>query len=389
MDFNLSPEEEAFRDDVRTWLEENLPAPEERDPGFILEWWKKVREKRWIGFNWPKEVTGGGGSLIEQFLLKQELIRANAPLLGKDVSALQWVGPAIIQFGSEEQKQKFIPEVLDNQSAWCTGYSEPGVGSDLASLRCGAVREGDHYIVNGQKTWTSLAAQAKWIYNMVRTEVTGSKHDGITCLLIPMDTPGIEIRPIRAMSMGGMVEMLNDVFFTDVRVPVENRLGEEGQGWEIICSALQHERSGISEVNRHETTLDALYELARRTRRRGKPAFEERSVRRKLAEFEAKIESVKLNGLRTLSHQIQGVKGKDSVASINKLHNCDLLVEMSDFAVELLGNAGPLLGESDAAVDNGRWALSALAWPATVIGGGTPNIQKNIIAERFLGLPKD
>ncbi len=389
MDFNLSPEEVAFREEVRAFLAENLPPAEEREAGFILEWWKSIREKRWAGFAWPKEVTGGGATLMEQFILKDELFKARAPMLGSDYTGLHWVGPSIIQFGSDEQKAKYIPEILDSKSIWCTGYSEPDVGSDLASLQCKAVREGDEYVVNGQKIWTSLAHIAKNIFLMVRTDTTGeSKHDGITCLLVPMDTPGIEVRPIKGMSMSGMADMLNEVFFTEVRVPAELRLGEEGQGWEIICSALQSERSGITEVNRHSEALDDLIGLAGRSRRRGRPALEDAAVRSELGSFEARIESMRLNGMRALTSQLKGDLNQ-SQASLNKLHNCDLLVEMSNLALKLLGGAAPYLGGSEGAVDGGRWQAGALSWPATVVGGGTPNIQKNIIAERFLGLPKD
>ena len=388
MDFDLTREEESFRDGVRAFLDENLPPPEERDPGFILEWWKKIRDKRFIGFSWPEEVTGGGGNLMEQFILKEELSSRGAPMLGSDVTGLSWVGPAIIQFGTEEQKKQFIPDILDSKSVWCTGYSEPDIGSDLAGLQCRAVRDGDDYVVNGQKIWTSLAKQAKWIYNMVRPDPTKPKHDGITCLLIPMDTPGIEVRPIRNMSMTGMAEMFAEVFFTDVRVPANNRLGREGQGWEIICSALQNERSAISEVQRHSRVLEDLIDLAKRAQVNGQPAIEDASVRRRLASFETQIEALRLVGMRALTRQLKGQEHQ-SQASLTKLHNCNLLVEMSDFAAEIQGNSNQYMGGSEAAIDDGRWQSYTLSWPVTVVGGGTPNIQKNIIAERILGLPKD
>ncbi|MFP6625238.1 MAG: acyl-CoA dehydrogenase family protein, partial [Myxococcota bacterium] len=153
MNFSLTPEEEAFRQEVRDFLAAELPPPEQRRPDFMVQWWKKIRAKSWIGFSWPKEVGGGGGTLMQQFILKDQLVRARAPLLGSDYTGLHWVGPAIIQFGTSEQKARYIPEILDSKSIWCTGYSEPDVGSDLASLQCRAVREGDTYVVNGQKIW--------------------------------------------------------------------------------------------------------------------------------------------------------------------------------------------------------------------------------------------
>ncbi len=284
MDFDFTPDEEAFRDEVRGFLAENLPPPEQRAPDFMGKWLKAVREKRYVGFSWPKEVTGGGGSVIQQFILKEEMAKAGAPMLGMDVTGLSWVGPAIIQWGTDEQKQKHIPNILDSKSVWCTGYSEPDVGSDLASLQCRAVREGDEYVINGQKIWTSLAHYAKWIYMMVRTELdTKSKYSGITCLLVPMDTPGIEVQPILNMAGG---HVFNQVFFTDVRTPAENRLGEEGQGWMVTVSALQNERSSLVEVMSARRNLEGLVDLAKRTQGNGKPALKDQRTRRRLAEID-------------------------------------------------------------------------------------------------------
>ncbi len=391
MDFDLTPEEEAFREDVRAFLADNLPPLEERrnlGPEFISDWWKKVREKRWIGFDWPREVGGGGGTLMQQFILKEELLKASAPPLGSDYTGLGWVGPAVIQFGTDEQKKRFLPDILDSKSAWCTGYSEPGIGSDLAGLQCRAVRDGDDYVVNGQKIWISLAHVGTGIYTMVRTKPDVPKFDGITCLLIPLDTPGIEVRPIKSFAADHFKDLYNEVFFNDVRVPVENRIGEDGQGWEIICSALQKERSGIAEVNRHHKALERLIKLARKSKIAGKPAIENHEMRRRLAAFDARIEASRLNGLRTLTSQIRG-ENTSSDASLGKLHNCNLLVAMAETGLELIGGPSPYTGDTEASVYKGRWQVGALGWPTTVIGGGTANIQKNIIAERLLGLPKD
>src|SRR5512144_1127569 len=204
MDFHFTPEEEAFRAEVRAFLDENLPkGANTSDPGFLAEWSRKVREKRWVGFSWPREVGGGGGSVMQQVILKEEMAKRKAPPLGICMMGLAWVGPAIIQYGTDAQKQRFIPDILDGKYQWCTGYSEPGSGSDLASLQCKCVREGDEYVVNGQKIWTSIAMWSKWIILLVRTDPNAaSKHDGITCLLVPMDTPGITVRPIKNMSGG-------------------------------------------------------------------------------------------------------------------------------------------------------------------------------------------
>jgi alkylation response protein AidB-like acyl-CoA dehydrogenase len=385
MDFTLTAEEEAFRDDVRRFLDENLPPAEKRDMAFLGEWNRKVREKRWVGFSWPKEVGGGGATIMQQVILKEEMARRKAPPLGTCFMGLQWVGPAIVQYGTEEQKRRFVPDILDSKYQWCTGYSEPGSGSDLASLQCRAVREGDEYVVNGQKIWTSIAMWSKWMILLVRTDPNAeSKHEGITCLLVEMDSPGLEVRPIQNMSGGAMFA---EVFFNDVRVHVENRLGDEGQGWRVTVSALAHERSGIAEVEGLLRRVEELKDLARASTKNGRPALEDAAVRRRLARAETRIQSMRLNGMRFLTKQLKG-EPLGAETSINKLHRADLEIELAEIALDLQGSAASYAG-GDGAVDGGRWQRAALTWPEVVIGGGTPNIQKNIIAERILGLPKD
>jgi alkylation response protein AidB-like acyl-CoA dehydrogenase len=242
--------------------------------------------------------------------------------------------------------------------------------------------DSDWYVVNGQKIWTSIAMWSKWIILLVRTDPAPvSKHDGITCLLVPMDTKGITVRPIKNMSGGSMFA---EVFFDDVRVPVENRLGEEGQGWQVTVSALAHERSSIAEVEGLRRKLEELKELARKSRKNGRPALEDDGIRRRIARFEAKIEGMRFNGMRALTKQLKG-EPLGAETSINKLLRAELEVALGEIALEMQGSAGHLERE----VDGGRWQRFALSWPEVVIGGGTPNIQKNIIAERVLGLPKD
>jgi alkylation response protein AidB-like acyl-CoA dehydrogenase len=386
MDFELSPSEEKFRAEVRRFLDENLPPEDQRAAAFYAGWFRKVRERRWVGFDWPAEYGGGGGSLMEQAILKEEMVKRKAPPLGTCFMGLAWVGPAIIQYGTEAQKQRFLPEILDGTYQWCTGYSEPGSGSDLASLQCRCVREGDVYIVNGQKIWTSLAAVSRWMILLVRSDPTAAvKHEGITCLLVEMDAPGIEVRPIRNMGGGSMFA---EVFFNDVRIPAEQRLGEEGQGWQVTVSALASERSSIAEVEGLVRRIEDLEDLARRSRRNGRPALEDDRVRQRIARARVRVEAMRLNGLRFLTKQLKG-EPLGSETSINKLHRADLEVELGELGLELQGSAGGYVKGSPAAIDGGRWQAAALGWPDVVIGGGTPNIQKNIIAERILGLPKD
>jgi alkylation response protein AidB-like acyl-CoA dehydrogenase len=386
MDFNLTPELEAFRDEVRAVLDEHLPPQSGRDDMFRLRWSQLARERRWVGFGWPREVGGGGASVMQQAILKEELAARKAPALGSCVMGLAWVGPGLVQYGTPEQQQRFIPDILDSAYQWCTGYSEPGVGSDLAALQCRAVREGDHYVVTGQKTWTSIAMWAKWMILLVRTSADSEKkHEGITCLLVEMDSPGITVRPIREM---GGIAFFGEVFLDEVKVPVENRLGAEGQGWQVTVSSLAHERSGISEVTTLTRKLDALKDLARHCNRDGRPAAQDPRVRRRLAEFETRIAAMRFNGLRFLTKQVRG-EPLGSETSINKLHTAELEKSLAEFGLDLQGSYGALAETSDEVLDDGRWQKHALGWGVTVIGGGTPNIQKNIIAERILGLPHD
>ncbi|MFQ5699008.1 MAG: acyl-CoA dehydrogenase family protein [Myxococcota bacterium] len=386
MDFNRSPSEEKFRAEVRAFLDENLPPESERTPQWMAEWFRKIRERRWVGFSWPVEFGGGGGSLMEQVILKEEMVKRRAPPLGACYMGLAWVGPALIQYGTDEQKRRFLPEILDSRYQWCTGYSEPGSGSDLASLQCRAVRERDVYVVNGQKIWTSLAPIARWMILLVRTQTdVAVKHQGITCLLVEMDSPGLEVRPILNMAGG---QLFAEVFFNEVRVPVSQRLGDEGQGWQVTISALASERSSIAEVEGLVRRVEALEDLARRSTRGGRPALDDDRIRRQLARARTRIEAMRLNGLRFLTRQLRG-EPLGSETSINKLHRAALEIELGDLGLELQGSAGAYVKGSPAAIDGGRWQTAALSWPDVVIGGGTPNIQKNIIAERILGLPKD
>ncbi len=378
MDFDFTPEEEAFRQEVRAFIAENHPDTEASSPEQFRRWMEKVIEKRWIGFSWPKEAGGGGGSLIEQFILKEEMSAAKAPPLGNDFMGLTWVGPALIRWGSEEQKRRFLPDLLNGRSLWCTGYSEPDHGSDLGSLQCRAVLDGDQYVINGQKIWTTSAHVAQYIFMLVRTNADPerSKYRGITCLLVSMESPGIEIQPISSLTG---VHSFNQVFFNDVKVPVENRLGEDGQGWMVVMGALANERSGISEATEKVRHVEELIELARQSNKNGRPALEDDAVRRKLASFQVRVAAMRLNGMRHLTRQLQG-DPPSSETSINKLLRGELEIEMSELALGLQGSEAQCTG---------FWQERALNFHGTVIGGGAPNIQRNIISERILGLPKD
>jgi len=380
MDFDFTPAEDAFRAEVRAFLDAHLPDPVPESAEFQDAWNRKLRERCWVGFNWPREHGGGGGSLVEQFILKEEMAARRAPPLGRDFMGLTWVGPALIRHGTEEQKRRHLPGILDGSALWCTGYSEPDSGSDLAGLQTRAVLDGDDYVVTGQKIWTSLADQAGWIFMLVRTRADdgsrGARYGGITCLLVDMASPGISVQPIPNLS--GRASFCQ-TFFDGVRVPVANRLGAEGEGWRVVVGALANERSGISEATGMRQHWEDLCALARTARRGGRPALEDPDVRRRLAGFDARIEAMRLNGMRHLTRQLQG-DAPSSETSLNKIQRGVLEIAMAELALELQGHAS---------VERGRWQDGALAFHGTVIGGGAPNIQRNIIAERILGLPKD
>ena len=396
MDFSFTPEEEAFRAEVRAFIRDHLPkrlgATDSHDvegglanlPA-LFKWNQDLYERRWVGFSWPKEVGGGGGSLVEQMILKEEMARNKAPLLGISYMGLAWVGPALIKYGTEEQKAEHIPPILRGEAHWCTGYSEPGAGSDLASLQCRAVRQGDEYVVSGQKTWTSLAMWAQWMILLVRTDPDVPKHLGITCLLVRMDTPGVTVKPIKEMNGGAIFA---EVFFEDVRVPVANRLGAEGQGWEVTKDALANERSSIADVWELKHRLEGLKSLAQRCRRRGRRAIDDPTIRQRLARLQTQVEAMRLNGLRFLTKQLRG-EPLGAETSINKLIRARIEIESGRLARDVEGTFGVLTKKSPHAVDKGKWQRVMLSWPPYVIGGGTPNIQKNVIAERLLGLPHD
>jgi alkylation response protein AidB-like acyl-CoA dehydrogenase len=375
MDFHFTAQEESFRSEVKRFIYEHCPPARDRNPDSIRRWNQALVENKWIGFSWPAEEGGRGGSIIEQFILKEEMSNAGAPPLGSDFMGITWVGPALIRFGTPDQKRRFLVDILEAHSVWCTGYSEPDAGSDLASLSTRAVRDGDTYVVTGQKIWTTLAHAAQNIFMLVRTEGQ-DRYGGITCLLIPMDSPGIEVLPIPSLTG---THSFNQVFFNEVRVPLENRLGEEGEGWRVVMGALAHERSGISEATTMQRQLDTLKQIARRARRDGRPALEDPDVRRRIARLECQVSAMRLNGMRHLTRQLKG-EAPSSETSINKLLRGPLEVDMTDLGMGLLG---------DESLEVGDWQQNSLAFLGTVIGGGAPNIQRNIIAERILGLPKD
>jgi alkylation response protein AidB-like acyl-CoA dehydrogenase len=390
MDLNLTPGEQQFRDELRAWLQAHMPPPwtggrtneEERGAYFeyLRDWQRRVYEGGWSGIAWPQEYGGRGASVMEQAIFQEEWARAEAPPL-INALGLSLIGPTIIAAGTEEQKRRFCHQILSAEEIWCQGFSEPNAGSDVASLSTKAVREGDDFIVNGQKIWTSLAHVADWCLLLVRTDPGAPKHKGITALLVDMRSPGVTVRPLRQMTGDAG---FNEVFFSNVRVPVANVLGEINQGWQTAITTLMNERAhlGAGVYIQLKRNLDALVARARQTTRFGRTATEDPVVRQKLAQAYLELEVFRLNSHRALSkmskERVPGPEG-----SILKLYWSEFNQRLQQTAMETLGPHGQLQE-----LDDNLWVYGYLRARANTIEAGTSEIQRNIVAERVLGLPK-
>ncbi|MGE0823477.1 MAG: acyl-CoA dehydrogenase [Candidatus Binatia bacterium] len=393
MDFSYSLEEEKFRQHVRFWLEANAPTDlrgggdDDLDPDERWRrqkaWHRKLYEGGWIGIWWPKEYGGRGATVIEQAIFNEELGRLGVSS-GVNMSGINLLGPTLIHLGTEEQKQRFLPKILPADEMWCQGYSEPGAGSDLASLQTRAVEDGDEFVVNGQKVWTSWAQHSDWIFLLVRTDPHAPKHQGISYLLVDMRSPGITVRPL--VQINGDAEF-NEVFFEDVRVPRKNLVGDLNRGWMVAVTTLMFERVATANFYRFEKTLGQLCDLARRVELNGRPANEDTTVRQQLAQFAVEAEAIKYNDLRRLTRQLKGLPPGPG-GSISKITTTELNMRICNFAMELLGPYAILEKGSPFAVDHARWAYRMLGARAGTIAAGTNEIQRGIIGERELGLPK-
>jgi alkylation response protein AidB-like acyl-CoA dehydrogenase len=393
MDLELSLEESRFQAGARRWLEANVPKRasgagprEDADPARVARlkaWQKKLHAAGYVAIGWPPEFGGRSATLMEQTILGEEMARARAPgLLG--MMGIQMVGPTLMRWGTDEQKRRFLPKILSADEIWCQGYSEPGSGSDLASLQTRAVRDGDHFVVSGQKIWTSNAQIADWMFCLVRTNPAAPKHAGISYVLIPMKTPGITVRPLLQMTGDAG---FNEVFFDGVRVPVENLVGPEGEGWKVANTTLAHERNMLGSTTQTQGLFDGLLRLARRTRRGGRPVAEDPLVRQRLAELKIAVEALRWNAYRNLTSALRG-RAAGIEASVTKLATTELNHELARTAIELMGLAGPLYRGSRHLEDGGLWPYQFMFSLGMIIGGGTSQIQKNIIAQRGLGLPR-
>jgi alkylation response protein AidB-like acyl-CoA dehydrogenase len=393
MDLTLNANERKFRDELRAWLETNVPKdwaewrekPLEESFPYLRAWQRKLNEGRWAAVSWPKQYGGRSATLMQQAIFWEEMARVHAPSMANALG-LGLIGPTIIAYGTDAQKQRFVPKILSAEEIWCQGFSEPNAGSDLASLQTEARLEGDHYVVSGQKVWTSFGWVADWCELVVRTDPNVPKHKGLTVLLVDMKSPGVEVRPLRQMT--GESEF-NELFFRDVRVPVENVLGKVNDGWNVAVSTLMFERGSYG-ARLHllfKRNIDRLIELALEIPKNGQTAAKDPLTRQKLAQCYAEIEIMRLNQLRAFSRvSATGVPGPEG--SIQKIFWSELNQRLQQFAQELLGPYGQLAGGDPKAVDNGVWSYSYLRTRGNTIEAGTSEVQRNIIGHFVLGLPR-
>ncbi len=393
MNLNLSPEELQFRDELREWLRANVPRdwsewrekPIEESFQYLRAWQRKLHEGSWAAVSWPKEYGGRSATLTQQAIFWEEMTRVEAPPMANTLG-LGLIGPTIIAYGTAAQKKRFIPNILSAKEIWCQGFSEPNAGSDLASLQTEARLDGDHYIVNGQKVWTSYGWVGDWCELVVRTDPNAPKHKGLTVLLIDMKSPGVEVRPLRQMT--GESEF-NEMFFHDVRVPVENVLGKVNDGWNVAVGTLMYERGSFG-ARLHplfKRNISRLIELSRKFQKNGHPAAQDPLTRQKLAQCYAEIEIMRLNQLRAFS-RITATGAPGPEGSIQKIFWSELNQRLQQVAQEMLGPYGQLLGGDSRAVDKGIWSYGYLRARGNTIEAGTSEVQRSIIGHFVLGLPK-
>jgi alkylation response protein AidB-like acyl-CoA dehydrogenase len=390
MDLTLSPSEEEFRDEVRAWLEANNPGPEPEGDlaeviAFRREWQRKMHEGGWAGISWPKEYGGRGATMIEQAIFVGEAARQRTPSPA-NVLGLAMGGPVVIAHGTEEQKKRYLEPILTAEEIWCQGFSEPESGSDLASLKTRAVKDGDEWVITGQKVWTTLAQFSKWCMLVARTDPDAPKHQGLTYFLMDMEQEGVQARPLIQITGEGE---FNEVFFEEARVPEENIVGGVGNGWSVAITTLMNERAGLAfgAIAQIRNNLDRLARLASEVRVNGGSAAEDAYYRQRIAQLYIEAETMRLNAYRGLTKTMQsGIPGPEG--SLGKWQWADINQDLTELAMEIEGAYGLLGPGSEQAIDNGSWQYSFLRSRANSIEGGTTDILKNIIAERVLGLPR-
>ena len=407
MDLAYPPEAEEFRVEIRAWLKENLPdgwgepgfsmSPEER-AAFNKQWTEKLFRGGWICASWPVEYGGKGLSTMQAVVLNEEFARAGAPLRA-DFFGDTLVGPTILQWGSEEQKKTFLPKILSGQIAWCQGFSEPDAGSDLGSLKTRAVLDGDEWVINGQKVWTTQAQYADYIFLLARTDPNAPKHKGISYLLVPMKQPGVEVRPIEQVD--GSAEF-NEVFFSNARCPKDNVVGGVNNGWSVAMTTLGFER-GTSATTSHRRFQKEWQQIVDAARARGR--LDDPLIRQGLAAAFSKVKIMEINGYRSLTAVLKKSKdpGVAALGATNKMFWSEYHRDVMNLAIDILGMEGQLLtGKSaEAYVPGQGLRRGRLSYPVSpmqasfffsrseTIWGGAAEIQRNIVGERVLGLPKE
>jgi alkylation response protein AidB-like acyl-CoA dehydrogenase len=395
MNLDFTAEEMAFRDEVRSFLREALPDDlrrkminrEHLDKDDTVRWQRILNARGWATTHWPVAHGGQAWTPAQRYIFQEQMALAHAPE-GSPFN-VNMIGPVLCRFGTDEQKARFLAATANIDIWWCQGFSEPGAGSDLASLKTSAVRDGDHYVLNGQKIWTTQAQHADWMFGLFRTDNSGKKQQGITFLLLDMRTPGITVRPIETIDGG---HDANEVFFDDVRVPVANVVGEEGKGWDVAKHLLGSERSGIARIGLSKERLSQLRSLERRLGEDGTLTPRERDrLAHKLAEVEVELRALELTQLRVVSADAHG-GGANAAASILKVKGTEMQQRMTELVAELAGPAGLATedhGVGDNDPDHG-WIAAAAPFYFTMrkvsIFGGSNEIQKNIIAKTMLGL---
>jgi alkylation response protein AidB-like acyl-CoA dehydrogenase len=381
MDLTLSPSEEAFRDELRTWLSEHHPgrepAGDEAGFEFRRDWQRELHAAGWAGVSWPTEYGGRGATLVEQAIFNEETVRSQTPQVA-NVLGLAMGGPTVIAHGTEAQRRRFLPPILSAEEIWCQGFSEPDSGSDLASLKTRAVRDGEEWVVTGQKVWTTFAHHAKWCMLVARTDPDAPKHKGLTYFLMDMEQDAVQIRPL--VQITGEAEF-NELFIDQARIPDENIVGREGEGWAVAITTLMHERATLAFGLQVavQIALGELVEKARSSRGNGASASQDPVIRQRLAQLLIEAEVLRLNAYRGLSAIMRsGVPGPEG--SLGKWHWSDVNQSLTELAMDI---AGPhaMSTEDD-------WTYRFLRARANSIEGGTTEILKNIVAERVLGLPR-